>query len=199
MVGSGRSSTGAWWGLTLSSVKAPPFFSGPYDGGVPVILDGRVASGWSRTASDVVAAGPLPSGGLTGAVASLIPAGEQITSTTYADLPTVGPQVTLTPGASGTVIVLLSAEVSAQNFYGTQQAFMTVALSGGNTLAAADANALSNMDWSGGNSQDDDHAMFMSILTGLAAASTTFTAKYRYSIASGFGFFAARSMVVIPL
>jgi hypothetical protein len=111
-------------------------------------------------------------------------------STTYVDLATVGPAVTLTVPPSGRVLVSVSA--GTFNSTGGGSDFMGFAITGGDARAAADTNALIL----GGNTLQAATASF--IVTGLTAnASDTFTAKYRVS--GGTGTWANRSIWAIPI
>ena len=115
-------------------------------------------------------------------------ASQTTTSTTYTDLATVGPAVTVTAG--GSALVMWSAELENDTAGGAS--FVGVAVSGATTSAAA-----------------DDHAMFYRTTTagyiigmsyvylqGLTAGSNTFTLKYRVS--AGTGTFRLRRLAVIP-
>lgn len=115
-------------------------------------------------------------------------------STSYTDLTTVGPSVTVNVGASGKLMVEFGAYPTTQSngWYGA----IAPQLSGANTLAAADVN------WAllGSNST----AMYARtqrkiILSGLNVGSTTVTLKYK-SGQSGFSWaFQDRDLIVTPL
>jgi hypothetical protein len=117
---------------------------------------------------------------------------ESTTSTTYADLATVGPTVTATVGASGRVLVMFHAW--GRNSVADGGALVSIALSGANTVAPSDARAgithsaaagvYGSMSWS-------------EIVTGLAEGSTTFTLRYRAT--ANTATFANRRLIVIPL
>lgn len=115
---------------------------------------------------------------------------ESTSSTTYTDLTTAGPAVTMTPPASGKVKVHLYANLYHTG--GSDTAYMAVALSGGNTAAAANAQAISNA----GTLPRRQGATFL--FTGLAAASTTFTAKYRAGVGAS-AQFQDRQIIVEPV
>lgn len=107
------------------------------------------------------------------------------TSTSYADLATVGPAVTVTTGTSA--LVIISADLTAP---AGDNAFMSVAVSGASTVAAADSKALKMTNT---NTSQKSRVM---LITGLTAGSNTFTAKYR--VGSGTGTFVYRELVVVP-
>ncbi len=115
-----------------------------------------------------------------GSADAFVSAFESPTGGTYADMTTAGPAVTVTVGASGKVLVLLSTvpQIAATSGQ-TGTAFMSFAVSGANTLAASDDRATRLSLINGTISQTLDHTSTTSVvLTGLNAGSTTFTAKY---------------------
>lgn len=92
--------------------------------------------------------------------------GESTSSTTFTDLATVGPSATITVGASGIAVV----GFACQPVGGTPSSqYMSVALSGANTVAANDNWALNGTGIIGRTYA----------FTGLTPGSTTFRAKYR--------------------
>lgn len=116
---------------------------------------------------------------------------ESTTSTTPIDLTTAGPAPSVTVGASGKLLVVVQAWI--RNSTVGAQAYMGFTLSGANTLAA-------HLDrvaaW------DQDSADYLNLpgvflLTGLAAGSTTVTAKYW--VEAGTGTFGRRIVTAIPL
>ena len=113
---------------------------------------------------------------------------ETTTSTSYTDLATSGPAVTVTIGASGKALVMISSYLR-NSAYGSA-ALAGFAVSGASTIAASDTTALIS-------SLDDDFRFGASTLvTGLAAGSTTFTMKYR--VGASTGTFLDRHIVVTP-
>lgn len=110
------------------------------------------------------------------------------TSTSYTDLATVGPAVTLATG--NVAIVVLTAEVDTTGAGVTPR--MGFAVSGATTLVASDiwglkvdAGAAALLQMS-----------FVVLATGLTAGTNTFTAKYR--VGSGTGTFLNRGITVWP-
>lgn len=93
---------------------------------------------------------------------------ETTTSTSYTDLTTVGPSVTLVTGT--TAIVALSAGMRHSV---ADVAYMGVAVSGASTIAAADTQAAEVV----GTSTITGALIFK--ITGLTAGSNTFKARYR--------------------
>lgn len=116
-------------------------------------------------------------------------------SATFTDLAAgAGPAVTVTVGASGKVLVGLSAQLAND----TAAAFciMGVDVSGASTIAASDASAISFQQATGLTNQDLQCSRLL-YMEGLTAGSTTFTAKYRVS--AGTGTFLRREIFAIPL
>ena len=124
----------------------------------------------------------VDAGGTSGAT---VATGQVTSSSSYTDLATVGPTVTMTPPPSGKVKVHIYCQSTNAGASGN---LMSFALSGGNVLAAADARAVVNT----GTDINRQGATFL--LTGLASVSTVFTAKYRTG--GGNGTFTDRHIVV---
>jgi len=120
---------------------------------------------------------------------------ENRTLSTYGDLATVGPSVTLTPSVTGNVLALVSATC---NLLATSQiAVCSVELSGGNTLAASDFNAGGIFGAAGTDTRYAIRAAVAVALSGLANASTIFRMKYR-SDGTGAASFSNRVLALIP-
>lgn len=100
--------------------------------------------------------------------------------------------VTIVPGASGVVLVLLAADIT-----NTLQdtSYMTVALSGGNTVTAVDADGFLQVN-AGVGAGFATTSMGFDLFTGLAAVSTVFTPQFKAK--SGTSTFANRKLLVIP-
>lgn len=115
---------------------------------------------------------------------------EQTSGTTYGDLTTLGPAVTLTTGAKALVIVhafTASNTVNAVTWMGVQ-------VSGATSITVADNLSLTVINPVAGVGQRLDASVFFGNLT---AGTNTFTAKYKTS--SGAGTWAERVLTVIPL
>lgn len=121
-----------------------------------------------------------------GASTNSVATSQTTTSTTYVDLATVGPTVTLTTRTLALVIVTAFLENSA----GTNDSRMSFAISGATTLAASDLTALRHVGTSGAR-------MSTVALVALTAGSNVFTAKYKVS--GGTGTFVNRDLIVVPL
>jgi hypothetical protein len=108
-------------------------------------------------------------------------------STAYTDLATVGPAVTVT--TTDTALVSISSLIATGT--GGNGAFMAFAISGATTVAANDAQAISNPTTSGWTFGSTF------LITGLTPGSNTFTAKYRVAGGTA-GTWVSRSIVVTP-
>lgn len=124
----------------------------------------------------------------TGASSALVATSQTTTSTSYADLATTGPAVTVIIGANGLALISIYAGInnSGANFTG-----MSFAISGASTQAAADNFSIVY----NGTLVIRESGVFL--LTGLTPGSTTFTAKY--IVNAGTGTFQDRRIAVIPL
>ena len=96
---------------------------------------------------------------------------QSTTSTTYVDLTTVGPSVTLVTGTSA--MISFGANIIAPS---GQSADMSFAVSGATTLAASDTNSVALSGVTGGFIASASRTM---VISGLTAGTNTFTAKYK--------------------
>lgn len=128
-----------------------------------------------------------------GAQTAAVATNQTTASSTFTDLTTTGPAVTVTIGKNGLALVTVSADVSNNtlNCYGV----MGFDVSGANTVAAADTKSLYLKV---GVANQTARGSYTALLTGLTAGSTTFTAKYRQSN-GGTAAFTYREISVIPL
>jgi len=94
---------------------------------------------------------------------------EGTTSSTYTDLPTAGPSVTVTSGTKA--LVILTAFITTHS---NHSAFMSYAVSGATTISASDSVALHSRVNASSGTQNSS----ASVVT-LTAGSNTFTSKYR--------------------
>jgi len=129
----------------------------------------------------------------TGASSATVLTSQVTTSTSYTDLATAGPAVTVTIGANGLALVSIFTYVQLGVASGeTIWAGFTV--SGANTLAANDNMSLRFQPWTTNAFGQYGYSV---LLTGLNAGSTTFTMKYR--VTSNTGTYANRRLAVVPL
>jgi hypothetical protein len=124
------------------------------------------------------------------------------TSTSYTDLATKGPEVTVPIPSSGNALVTVTAQ-AAVNSEG-QSAAMGFAVSGMSTVIASDNKAFIVPFYSFGNPANPNlkaQASATYLVTGLVMGSNTFTAKYRVTVGKkgGEATWQNRSIIVIPL
>jgi len=142
----------------------------------------------SFTAGSVLTAAQLNSSFASYNFTSAIVATSQTTtSTTYTDLATSGPAVTLTTGTSALVILTGRLSIASVN----QAALMSFAVSGATTTAAADTSCI-YVDSRGAADQTVQCTAIYQVT--LTAGSNTFTAKYRTT--TGTGTFVNRGILV---
>lgn len=118
---------------------------------------------------------------------------ETTSSTSYTDLSTAGPSVTVTTGTKA--LVLFGAAFRRTSASSSSSVRMSYEVSGATTRAADDNASLGAIGlWVDGNQYVK--ASSHSLETGLTPGSNTFTAKYRVS--SGTGTWDDRVLTVIP-
>ena len=115
---------------------------------------------------------------------------QSTTSTSYTDLATSGPSVTLTTGTKALVFIT----ASSYNNTADRQNYVSFAVSGASTVAVSDDWALLHK---GVTSITEVSATRVQLVTGLTAGSNTFTLKYKVS--GGTGYFQRRQIAVIDL
>lgn len=113
---------------------------------------------------------------------------ETTTSTSYTDLTTAGPEVTVDTGPFALVLVHGSVENS-----GAGSSRMAYEVSGASSIAPADNRGIGTFGVAGTGVV----ASGVALHTDLTPGTNTFTAKYR--VASGTGTFLSRRLVVFPL
>lgn len=122
-------------------------------------------------------------------VSDYVAASQTITGTTsYSDLATVGPQVTVTTGAQALMFLYCSALNN-----GTTSSLMAVDITGASTISASDNVSV------GSSASTGFRATSVYMQTGLTPGSNTFTAKYKTGNAANIGTFQDRRMTVLPL
>lgn len=134
---------------------------------------------------------------------AIIDVQQSTSSTTFTDLATVGPTVTVDISASGRALMILSAKggwsvVAADVASGAR---MSAALSGTNTLAASTTWAAWTFNQYGSTNFSVVDATITSayVFEGLNSGATTFTAKYRSDTTGVTVDFNRRTIVVIAL
>lgn len=127
---------------------------------------------------------------VNGAAVASVTTAETTASTSYTDLATTTDSVTVTLGNSGMALVFLQSQASVTTI---TYAYIGVALSGTNTVAASDTSCLQLVSYANNVQMQMGTAL---LLTGLTSGSTTFKMKYR--VYTGTGTFANRRIAVIP-
>ena len=156
----------------------------------------RLAIGTAGQVLKVNSGATAPEWGTIAAVpnnaSATVTTSQSLTDTSYSDLATSGPAVTLTTGTKALVIVTCS--YNSTNSGG----FMGYGVSGATTLAAADVRA-GRWNQTANTAETLDRYSMAFIVTGLTAGSNTFTAKYRCSVFGGTGTWFDRQISVIDM
>jgi hypothetical protein len=120
---------------------------------------------------------------------NLITTSQTTTSTSYVDLATVGPSVSVATGAYAFVIATCQMENNTNDF----QTYMSWAVSGATTRSAIDAVAVGKDGTPAGNFC---RLTNFDMINNLTPGTNTFTAKYR--VGGGTGTFSERRITVFP-
>lgn len=132
---------------------------------------------------------PTPVGGYVATI-------DTTTSSTPVDLASVGPSVTVVVPASGKVELSISLQIA--NGTPGKRSYVSVNLSGANTVAATNGTSPRTLIW---RAQDNslESECIKSVLTGLTPGSTTFKLQYCSEAGGHTGVFAVRSLTVTPI
>ncbi len=114
---------------------------------------------------------------------------ETTTSTSYTNLATPGPAVTVTTGA--TALVFVSARIAQST--ATAAVYQSFAISGATTVAADDR---FGTEWQPEGANRNSRATSALMVTGLTPGSNVFTQQYRVS--ANTGTFSLRQISVLP-
>jgi hypothetical protein len=137
----------------------------------------------------------LAPGGVKAAGGGYVATGQTTTSTSYVDLATAGPSVTVTTGTLAIVSVTSIQSNSAGNANANVgNCFHSYAVSGASTIGAADASSARGGQTFANQIFTRSSVMYLATLT---AGSNTFTSKYRVS--DGTGTFSERHIAVWAL
>lgn len=179
-------------GVCTSSTRP----ASPFDGQVIYETDTDKVLAWDGSQWELI--GPVASP-ISAAGADFLATSQTTTSTSYTDLATAGPSVTLTTGTSAIVSVSCIASNNQANANAESGVtYMGFAVSGASTVTAADARAGFGPQIHTSHSQNRSGTF---LVTGLTAGSNTFTAKYRVggALATGTGTFSNRHITVLAL
>lgn len=171
--------------------------------GEPVLYEGEVCY---VKASDEVQAynggtwvkiGPttVPTPVFTAAGAAIVSTGQTTTSTSFVDLATAGPSVTLTTGTAAIIVVSsIQSNSNANANADVGNMFHSFAVSGASTIGAADTTSARGGQTYGSQIFTRSGLFYLNNLT---AGSNTFTSKYR--VGDGTGTFRERTIAVWAL
>jgi len=131
-------------------------------------------------------------GGLTGGAQTAdVTNNDSTASLTYVDLTNVGPTITMTPGTSGLVLVVMRATVKSNT--NADGGLFSLAVDGG-TPVDADSGGIAACS----NSTEQLVCQATKLVTGLSVASHTFKMQYR-AVTGGTANFLNRRMICVPL
>ena len=152
----------------------------------------QVLTADSSTATGLKWATPAGGTAIAGAYAT-VATQESTSSSSYTNLTTAGPAVTVTTGTRA--LVMISA--SQRSTISGAQAYMNFAVSGA-TTRAEQANENTNTSWGTVTGGMNEVASVQILVTGLTAGSNTFTAKYSAPVGDTVSF-QNRKITVIDL
>jgi len=119
----------------------------------------------------------MPPGGFPASATATVATSQTTTSTSYTDLATAGPAVTVTTGTKALVIFSAQSDNSSTSANST-----SFAVSGATTIAASDSYRTRFDSTLATYAQQQTQGI---LLTGLTAGSNTFTVKYKVSSSTG--------------
>jgi hypothetical protein len=161
------------------------------DARIPIGTNGQILTADSTQALGLkwaTAASAAP-----GSASATVATDQSTTSSTFADLTTAGPAVTITTGTKALIIITAEMTVSANK--GGAAGY---AVSGATTIAATDTTAI-KMRETGGATSFNNRVSVASRLSTLTAGSNTFTMKYRTTSGGDAANFLNREILVIDL
>ena len=136
--------------------------------------------------------GVIPGGaGGSNALAASVATNETTSSTTYTDLATVGPSVTLTTGTS----VIVWIQTTMYRTTSGNSAYISVAVSGATTSAATDARSTNATEFGANGALSISTVVY---ITGLTPGSNTFTMKYKIDGGAAYNYY-NRNIAVLAL
>jgi hypothetical protein len=176
------------WTAPMTAVAGATFQAADFNKFVRDNLNETAPAKATAAAQFFVSTGPNAIAARQMANASVLTS-ESTSSTAYADLATVGPQVTVSTGSLA--LVLFSSRIGNSLTNGAAE--VSVAVSGASSVAA-------NANWSikldGIASTNNLRNGCAHMFSGLTPGTNTFTMKYL--VGSGTGTFAARELIVLP-
>ena len=176
------------WTTPITASANSTFTAAQWNAGVRDNL-AVTAPGISTTSGRIIVTGAANQVVERAVVSDYVDASEATATTTYVDLATAGPAVTVDTSAN--CLIFQSMEIA--NSGASDHSLGTFAVSGATTLAASDARAL----YIQGQSGKSDRIGITNGFTTLTAGSNIFTSKYR--AAASTATFARRRLVVMGL
>jgi hypothetical protein len=178
------------WSAPMTAVAGATFTAAQFNQYVRDNLNETAVAKASAASQIFVSTGANALAARVPTVAS-ISTSQTTSSTSFADLATVGPQITVTTGTIAIVLFSASMAHSVDN----NETATSVTVSGASSIAASNAWELS---FDGNKATNFSRGTGAHIFTGLTAGSNTFTMKYRVG-ASPTGTFRDRELNIIPL
>jgi len=182
----------AWANLDTTGMTNPMTTTGDTiyssSGSTPARL-GIGSTGQVLTVAAGIPSWATPASGGPANATAVVATTQTTTSSSFTDLATSGPAVTLTTGTKALVILYNRSQTGNP----LEPAIMGFAVSGATTVAATDNRSL-------GSYNSNDYIGYSSafIITGLTAGSNTFTCKYRQD-GSTTGYFQERVLSIIDM
>lgn len=181
----------------VANGAASPALTANYTRIAKVVTDGTEITSVTTTGKDSLGNLIYPTrwqgeGVTSGSDGAVVATSQTTTSTSYTDLATAGPSVTVVVPPSGRILVIVGC--SASNSVVNDASVMSFELSGANTLAGSDSRAVTHRAYDNGESDAKSRAV---IVEGLTPGSTTVKAVYRSS--GGTATFSSRDIAAIPL
>jgi hypothetical protein len=177
------------WSTPLTAVSSTSLTAAQWNASVRDNLL-ETAPAKATTAGSLIVASGVNTIAQRTPASALVSTSQSTTNTSYVDLTTAGPAVTVTTGTSALVAIY----GGMQNSAATANVWMSFAVSGATTLAASDNTALG---YDSPTAASTVYHGAIHLVGGLTAGSNTFTAKYRVS--AGTGTFNQRRLLVVPL
>lgn len=173
------------WSAPMTAIAGATFSAAQFNQFVRDNLNETAPAKATASGQIFVSTGPNAIAARTPTAAATA-ASQSTATTSYVDLATVGPTVTVTTGTSA--LAFMAARISNS---GANTSWASVAVSGSSSVAASDA-------WAAENQGTDIVVSTRGhLFTGLNAGSNTFTAKYKAGGSTAT--FVDRELIVIPL
>jgi len=166
------------WTSPMTAVANATFTAAQFNANVRDNLNETAPAKASAAAQLIVATGANAIAART-VQRALVATNQSTTSSSYVDLTTPGPAITITTGTQA-VIGLVGKLANAT---GGNISHMGFAISGATTLAAADETAI---DFESSAAADEVQCSLVQVVTGLTAGNNTFTAKYKANAGTAF-------------